>query len=148
MRFARKEPVIAAVAALVVLLSGCGADVSADTVMSGRIVPMATSIPLDGKFVVEDGCVHVQMQEDGETHPVIWPGGSEISGQDSSRVALLNDSVSLKQKPKDFEVAFVDVESLAGKVQRGEIDGWDECMSNGEGAVLVITTAGDIMLPQ
>jgi hypothetical protein len=78
MRFVRKKSAVAAVAALTVLLSGCQADVSADTILSGRVVPTTKSTPLDGEFVVEDGCVYVQKQEDAEAYPVIWPGAARF----------------------------------------------------------------------
>jgi hypothetical protein len=148
MRFARKKLAVAAVAALAVFCSGCQADVSADSVLSGRIVPTTTSTPLDGEFVVVDGCVYVQRKEDAETYPVIWPEGSEVSADDPSRVTLLNGSVSLNHKPQDFEVALVATESLAGKIQRGEIDGWERCTSNANNSILVLTVVGNIMLPQ
>ena len=146
MRFARKKSFIVTVAAFVVLLSGCQGNVTADTVLSGRIITATKSIPLDGKFVVEDGCVFVQMQDDGETYPVIWPEGSKISAQDPSRVALPNGSVSLNQKPENFEVAVEKTESLAGHVQRGAIDGWKQCIKKAGESTLVLKGLGDIML--
>lgn len=147
MRFARKSRIIAAVAALVVLLGGCQANVSAETVLAGRIVPGTRGTPLNGNFVVENGCVHAQMEEDGETYPVIWPEGSEISAEDPTRVTLLNGSVSLNETPRDFEIVFVKTKSLEEIAQRGEIDGWDQCITEADESVLVVTTVGGISLP-
>ena len=147
MRLVRTTRIIAALAASVILLSGCQANVSAETVLAGRIVPGTRGTPLNGNFVVENGCVHAQMQEDGETYPVIWPEGSEISADDPTRVTLLNGSVSLNEAPKDLEIVYVKTESIAAKAQRGEIDGWEQCSTEADESVLVVTAVGGISLP-
>jgi hypothetical protein len=139
--------IIAALAASVVLLCGCQANVSAETVLAGRIVPGTKGTPLSGTFVVENGCVHAQMQEGGKTYPVIWPEGSEISPEDPTRVTLLNGSVSLSEAPKDFEIVYVKTESITERAQRGEIAGWDQCSTEANESVLVVTAVGGISLP-
>jgi hypothetical protein len=144
---ARMKRTIVGVAALL-LFSGCQANVGADTVLSGRNIPMTTGTSLDGHFVVVDGCVHVQLQDDGETYSVICPEGSGISAEDSTRATLLNGSVALDRTPEEFKISFAETASLAGEAQRGEIDDWDQCTSDANESVIVLTVVGDILLPQ
>lgn len=95
-----------------------------------------------------DGCVHVTLDSDGLTYPLLWPSGTVVSASDPTQIDLPNGSVSLIQIPENFSAAIVEKSLLSNAVERGDVLGWDQCVAGDVESILVLTSAGEILISQ
>jgi hypothetical protein len=134
-------------AASVAVLCSCASPSNAETVLSGRYIATSERMQLQGEFVNVDGCVHVRLEDDGQTYPLLWPSGTVLSPNDPTQIDLLNGSVSLIRVPDNIQVTTVPKNLMSDAVQRGEFESWDHCVSDDDETILVITSVSGISLP-
>jgi hypothetical protein len=102
---------------------------------------------LQGEFVNVDGCVHVRLEVDGQTYPLLWPEGTVLSSNKPTQIDLLNGSVSLTKMPNNIKITMEPKELMSNAAQRGEFEGWDQCVAEDDETILVITSVSGISLP-